>query len=445
MKLVIFGLTFACVWFVGCADRKEAGDVAKLRPDMPPKKRAIGHVSSGSMAPRLFGPHFEVVCDECRFVTNYDALARGRGPFVVCPNCGFRKNRITRGDLREGDSVWMDELDDTMQINCWDIIAFQHGPDGKEPHAKRVVGLPGQRISIRSGEIVSDGKLTRKDLARQLDAAILVFEQRPEPDYETRPNWEMDAGSGWSLQGGELRYGPETDVPAVNRSIQFIHHSRWTGLHARNDESPVVDHYAFNRSLPRQLNPVGDLLVTFHLMKTEESGSFSIRIHDCFDWFVAEVDYQPHRVSWIVSQGDQKLGRATLDRPVESADRWTFSTFDRQFLIAINNRPILQIPYERSNGAEFTPLTRPVELAGSESSFVIDRFRLYRDIYYLNPQGLSIPWEADHALGDDEYFFIGDNVPTSLDSRSWRPPGVSRKSFVGKVLYKLDENDPNRN
>ena len=37
-------------------------------------------------------------------------------------------------------------------------------------------------------------------------------------------------------------------------------------------------------------------------------------------------------------------------------------------------------------------------------------------------------------MGDDEFFFLGDNSPVSLDSRGWRAPVVPRHLIVGKPI-----------
>ena len=42
---------------------------------------------------------------------------------------------------------------------------------------------------------------------------------------------------------------------------------------------------------------------------------------------------------------------------------------------------------------------------------------------------------AQYRLAADEYFLLGDNPAVSVDSRTWKPPGISPKSFIGKPLW----------
>ena len=65
----------------------------------------------------------------------------------------------------------------------WDLIAFRShdAPDYLE--VKRVVGLPGERISIRQGDVYADGRLARKTLPQLRAAAVLVHDSGFEPRH----------------------------------------------------------------------------------------------------------------------------------------------------------------------------------------------------------------------------------------------------------------------
>jgi hypothetical protein len=50
--------------------------------------------------------------------------------------------------------------------------------------------------------------------------------------------------------------------------------------------------------------------------------------------------------------------------------------------------------------------------------------------YAFSPIGQG----AQYRLDAGEYFLLGDNLAQSLDSRTWQPPGVVLKSFIGRPL-----------
>ncbi len=73
-------------------------------------------------------------------------------------------------------------------------------------------------------------------------------------------------------------------------------------------------------------------------------------------------------------------------------------------------------------------------MAAEGLSVGIRRLQVFRDVYYLDPQGLGRDWSAPAALAGDEVLVLGDNVPISRDSRHWQQPGVPRQSILGPLL-----------
>lgn len=64
---------------------------------------------------------------------------------------------------------------------------------------------------------------------------------------------------------------------------------------------------------------------------------------------------------------------------------------------------------------------------------VLDRLRVYRDVYYTEPPFAGSRGASSYAPGADEYFVLGDNCPVSDDSRTWSNNRfISLNSLLGK-------------
>jgi signal peptidase I len=137
-------------------------------------------------------------------------------------------------------------------------------------------------------------------------------------------------------------------------------------------------------------------------------------------------------------QGDKETRRQG-DGQVAAGERLvTVSLVDQQFLLALDNRTLVQWPYRRSQLGGTRPgqnlsrrdASRPFALGVEGIDVRIEQLRVYRDVYYAAPVGLPA-MAGPVTLGADEYFLLGDNSPVSEDSRLWPNRGV----VDGKLLW----------
>ena len=183
-------------------------------------------ISTGSMAPCLLGYHRQVTCPTCshQFAKGM-SLAEAEGSTSIastasasvgdphgisgtaCPNCGRTGLSVNSLPKNEGDQLLVNKhAFELRSPHRWEVIVFRNPSDPMEAYVKRVVGLPGEKIEIRGGEVVADGVVQRKSLASQLGTRILVDEyiHQPAPDNE---DWEPR----WSAERDESRWKKTDD------------------------------------------------------------------------------------------------------------------------------------------------------------------------------------------------------------------------------------------
>ncbi|MBM4075660.1 MAG: signal peptidase I, partial [Planctomycetes bacterium] len=161
-------------------------------------------ISTGSMAPSLLGFHKRVECPTCKFTfpfgVAYDTddesdsedLDRVRSS-AICPNCGQKAIDLTEVPRNHGDQLLVNKQAYLYQSpERWEVVVFRNPAKSTEAYVKRVVGLPGEKIQIRNGDIVVNGRLARKDWDRQRAMRILVhdhsFQPIDDPNYEV--HWQ---------------------------------------------------------------------------------------------------------------------------------------------------------------------------------------------------------------------------------------------------------------
>ena len=117
-----------------------------------------------------------------------------------------------------------------------------------------------------------------------------------------------------------------------------------------------------------------------------------------------------------------------------------FSSFDRTLMLRVNRTPVFEIREGESASSKPAESVFPEDdssifrIGGSRGSFKIDRTRIWRDIHYLTgPAHIANPDVLELSAGDDEYLLLGDNSPKSLDSRTWKKPGINRAKLIGRV------------
>ena len=393
-------------------------------------------VESGSMAPTLLGTHREVVCGDCGYAFVCGTDAQPVGARAVCPNCGYPQNDLQlRPDL-PGDRLLIHKAIFRMrQPRRWEVAAFRHPQRSSQTAIKRIVGLPGESVEIRDGNLYIDGRLQRKSLFEQRVLAVPVHDARFRPlEPALPPRWQMQSkNSRWGSHDGRFAH-PDSSDPEIDW-IEYCHWQRLPDEEAGVFETPVTDQWNFDCSRPRRnedINPTAELMLRLTFERIWGEGELVLRAIDGHNQF--DVRLNPAQRRYHVLRNDREIpaasGKINL---LVSGTELELSLIDRQFVLAIDGTPLVTWPYEFDGQQAAAAPSRPLAIGSRGVGVVIRDLRVLRDVYYTQPKGGA--WGIGHPyqLGENEYFVLGDNSPISQDSRTWAPePAVSADLLVGK-------------
>jgi signal peptidase I len=208
-------------------------------------------IPTGSMAPTLQGNHKDVVCPKCKFgyqanasVENDDHWTQGK--FVVaattCPLCRFAQRIDTKKDPNHasfaGDRILVNKFSyDLAEPQRWDVIVFKYPNNAKQNYIKRLVGLPGEAIKVRHGDVLirkpgeQAFKIARKPphklvaMLQVVDDNAYLSEDLAKGGWPSR--WQPglgDGASGWRkvVEDSEPIVLKSTEPDAANRSPGLI-------------------------------------------------------------------------------------------------------------------------------------------------------------------------------------------------------------------------------
>ena len=402
-------------------------------------------IGSGSMAEQLLGPHYRVVCADCRFVFQCGLDVPVPLGVAVCPNCGYRRNtlsagqlaqgQLAQGQLAQGQRVLIDRWAyQTEAPRRGDMVALVDPTNDREVAVKRVVGLPNERLRIAGGELYIDGQLHRKQLPAARQVAVLVHDDafRHAATEELPSRWRARTeASGWQPVDAGFKYTPQQNTTASGTDWLAYHHWRCYGSPAdRADEVPIADNDGYNQGLSRELNRVTDIWLSLRASLPPKT-TLRLHVHDGREFLgvvlsMAADKAELLRDGTLVTEAD--LPNIAAGVPVELE----CGILDQQVFLTVNDQLVIWQRYEPSLAVDRTPRSDPLQIGVlSPGSVTVTNLKVFRDIYYLARAGSA---DTETKLAADEYFLIGDNVPLSRDSRHWPVPGVGRKRLLGKVF-----------
>jgi signal peptidase I len=414
-------------------------------------------VPTGSMAPTLPGHHRACVCPRCGYTVRVGLhpLDHGDKPAAprwysraACPNCGATGLALHQVPIVGGQRLVVNKAAALVRSpERWEIIVFRLlGID----LIKRLLGLPGETVEIRDGDLYVDGALCRKTLAEFKAMRILVFDNNYQPHPMTwAARWEVaPAPTGpHPLTGTELHLDASQGADAW-QEVAYRHFCLDT-----HKLLPLVDEYGYNGADPRATTPVHDMMLECDVEVTAGAGVVVFGITDGHDHLLVQIP--------VTAGEEQKSSAALTLRKVDSFSLLALRQHDDKAVLARSNEVSLRpgkryhievafvdrrltlaidgvqpfAPVDLPECGQRPQLVRPVALAVRGVKALVSNVRLFRDVHYTQAGNNGVGG-AVVRLGPDQYFVLGDNSPRSEDSRYWPNGGaVPVANLVGMPAF----------
>jgi signal peptidase I len=424
-------------------------------------------IPTGSMAPRLNGQHLEYVCPECGYHYNVglDELQDGRTPpsldaRPVCPQCFFAQDRTAQIDY--GDRILvLKYFYHFFPPQRWDVIVFKYPKDPSMNDIKRLIGLPGETIEIRYGDVYVNGSVARKPDRAQEALWMLVFDSNyPDVSHQEHPRWKVD---GDARTDGSSSQMPWTVTPRAGQTA-------WLSFQQRDEagrEIPITDFYGYDASTSYApgLRQDGQNVVTdLDLLATVElktPGAVTLLLRAYADQFRAELPTAGRGKVRLIRETIGPGGAVTTKTLAEGPENaiavgqpveLELANVDHKIILKVNGRRIIDRTgrgrFDEDDDFDYAPAVprqqwtgdrknwTDVKLGVQDGSAVVRRLRVNRDVYYTNPNRSDASFAIDgrpYAVKVDEYFALGDNSPRSADGRFWGP--IPQENLIGKAFF----------
>jgi signal peptidase I len=293
---------------------------------------------------------------------------------------------------------------------------------------KRIVGLPGETVRLRDGDVHVDGAIARKPRHVQGELWFHVFDSLFRPRNEVLKTWEFGQGSGrWQRypEGGVLAL----DARGAGEPVMAAFARQITDFYSYDGLSYELAPYRFH---PAGRNPVGDCRIRarVRLLEADPSGGAVVMaIEDAGHRFTYTVGAGSSPGASLQEDGGRMIEDSGVGLSGERAQWLCLENYDDRVVAYLDGKEVFGYEYRGGPGD-----SQGIEFGAKGARLLWERIVIERDIHYVNVRR-SGNGEPVYQLGPEEYFVLGDNSPASSDSRRWPRPGIPADHLIGRAFF----------
>ncbi len=400
-------------------------------------------IPTGSMAPTLLGNHFQVECKNCHYPFAVQKADHeidpkdGEDVTAHCPLCGTagpdNELKLHESDVLSGDKILVNKfVYRHEEPERFDIVVFKYPRQPSKNYIKRLVGLPGESIKIDArGDLwakapgAADFTLIRKPRRIQDELWMPVSDARW-PDPKGSP-WRVEPTSDaarWEFPKGHD--GAERLVALPGTGEAWLRYGR-----------AIQDVYGYDPPWRGGDHKLGDVRVRAVVSPTSvDARSIKLQLLENDRVLEAEIpvrgqpDETPLTEATLRENGVQVAwGFVPPIRPGHPA-ALELAYSDERCWLRVGGEDVLS--WDDPHAPQATD-SSSVRLGCGPGGASFTGVALDRDIYYV-PYGRTRydPTASPVEIPADSYFMMGDNSPSSADSRDWG--FVRRPLLVGRAF-----------
>ena len=350
-------------------------------------------VESSSMVPAFYGPRHVLSCVDCGVTFQCGCDGPESKSFLTCPECGFAENPIGSALRKNGDALLVDKWTFAFRNpKRFESVLFPSPETPGELTLKRIVGLPGERVSFQNGTMSIDGKI----LSRPLGLSC---------------NQTVGSPPGiWIDESDSSRYCLSYYPKSVTPHFKSLHK---TVVSKKNESDTVFPPSGKSKTSDRAYNQ----LWTLSSENLENPRHWGV----CFDI----SGMKDLRVLISNDNGTTELNLSQLKKCTVTA-----AVVDCRIGLALDGKIVTNLPIDGGVRTE----NAPIVISCIRESQTNPLLKL-KNVKIFNPSNVHAKNAAENEwiVPPDHYFVLGDNYPISQDSRTWSDPFVHKGKIIGKA------------